>query len=444
MVAASFVLAVWQRHEGAVKLRELGLTDDRLRTTGSGSLRIFAGFTSASPFAYGLAIALLCWLGALLSSRERWIAVSTLWLPVAAGVGIAWASNRLSLLMVLGAAALVAASEAIRRRRASLALAGAAAAVAALLVSVVGGGFLSSSSVAFRTDLWHGYLHEFAPGGVGPAAAGAAYGKTDHPSYHPPLIFGRDWPEDYVVGGSLVRGMGTDAKLTVGGGEGEARPSLKLVAEVESVFRPRALTIMLGGRRLATAAVPSRGSRRLAMNLPNGQGVALLSFHASPAAEPVSGSGSTEVAIRLRGAHVVGVAVPRSPTLRVYDRVWQATLDPENHLRGTGPGVVDNQYVSWLFCYGLLGVLLSLLWAGLLLAPAARRRNPGSLGLAAAFVGCFVALAGLGVNVWEEAPTDLFAAIVLAQAYAGMRLRRRRAAKADGQERIGPSAGISP
>ena len=50
--------------------------------------------------------------------------------------------------------------------------------------------------------------------------------------------------------------------------------------------------------------------------------------------------------VELRELRVAGLAQPRTPAERVWKRWFERTPAA---LEGNGPGLVDNQYVSWLF-----------------------------------------------------------------------------------------------
>ena len=87
-------------------------------------------------------------------------------------------------------------------------------------------------------------------------------------------------------------------------------------------------------------------------------------------------------------------------------------------------GVVDNQYLSWLFQYGIAGgSLLCVLWLAALSLPLVAAARSAPLTMAAGLVAVFLAVAGVAVNVWEEAPTDLLAGIIIGLFAAHPKLR---------------------
>src|SRR5207244_3015504 len=146
---------------------------------------------------------------------------------------------------------------------------------------------------------------------------------------------------------------------------------------------------------------------------PAGAGSAHLTLKTRPKEQPgpetLGGYVHAPVALKFRSVRVEGLAGATTKAQDIYNR----QVD-----RGELPGLVDNQYVSWLFEYGVLGVLICGLWVAFLLGPMFRAVGPSSLVLAARLVGVFVLVAALAVNVWEESPTDLVAALVISQAVA--------------------------
>ncbi len=122
-------------------------------------------------------------------------------------------------------------------------------------------------------------------------------------------------------------------------------------------------------------------------------------------------------ALRVTDLSVSGLPTPRTPAERIWNSWFKETPAA---LEGSGPGLVDNLYVSWIFQYGLLGVLLCLLWLRVLLQPAFRR-PVGSVAMTATLVGGFLVFASSAVAVWEESPTDFFAALFFALAVAESR-----------------------
>ena len=95
---------------------------------------------------------------------------------------------------------------------------------------------------------------------------------------------------------------------------------------------------------------------------------------------------------------------------------------------GASEAVVDNQYLSWLYQYGVvLGIVIAALWVLTMLRPFAfPSRTPA--GVAGELVGVFAVVAAVGVNVWEEFPVNFIVAASLAMslaAYRGERLPAR-------------------
>lgn len=426
---ASVILAAWQRWRGLGTLDELGIPlDERVRRGPTGALRAFGGFTSHAPFAYALAIALLAWLALVVTpGRSRELARMTMWVPIACLAGLAWSFDRTAAIAVVVAVIVVAAREA--RVSPGLQLAGGVAVVAAALAVIGGGAYetvfgasfrsQSSSSAAFRLRLWRDYLAETSFFGAGPASAGSAYLQADPPAWTPPLRFVRGWPVHSVQKDGSFWWMGTTAELSVTAVESPTRPPVRLAADLHSNSIDRRLSFALDGRRLARVRVPPQGWRAVRVELPAGKGPARLRLRASPKAGSSTGSGRAPfVSVLLRNVSVEGLPAPRTPALRVFQRVYDRTADPTSALSGIGPGVVDNQYVSWLFQYGVLGVLLGLAWLAFLCAPLALRGARPSVCVAGALVGVFTAVTALAVNVWEEAPTDFLVGIVLALTFA--------------------------
>lgn len=90
-------------------------------------------------------------------------------------------------------------------------------------------------------------------------------------------------------------------------------------------------------------------------------------------------------------------------------------------------GVVDNQYLSWLYEYGILGgAMLCALFATALLAPFRLRFDqlivPLEMRITAALVGVFLVVAALSVNVWEEFPLNFIASVILGLLLRGSRI----------------------
>jgi O-antigen ligase len=105
--------------------------------------------------------------------------------------------------------------------------------------------------------------------------------------------------------------------------------------------------------------------------------------------------------------------LPGTPAEHAYERFLSPSVRP---------GVVDNQYMAWIFDFGLVGVGLCLVWIGVLLSPMfARARGPALV--AARLTGVFLLVGAVAVDIWEEAPTDLVAAVFFALAVASVRPR---------------------
>ena len=427
-VAASLVLAGWQRHVGFVHLLRQGLPDGRIRDAEGGGILAHAGFASASPFAYTLALALLCWLGLALSSRERVTALWTVWLPLAGIVGLAWTNNHLTPLALGIALVALAARSMVGRRWKALLLATLMIGVGGAAVGVAYHRWSSRASATIRMRLWEEYLRELSPFGAGPASAGSAYRHAEFRPWLPPLTFGTEWPEYSVDHGQVLRGMRTAGTLYVTAGDARTRPPLTLRTGVASPLRSRQLVIRFHGSVLFRGSVPADRYRPIQLRVPAGQGSARLDLKAMPRARRIS-PGRPAIAIRVRGPLVVGVPRARTPTLRVYQRMWERDAGLRLNPRGLLPGTVDNQYVSWVFQYGIFGGVLCVVWLGVLLVPLVRRGELRSLALGGGFCAAFLAAAGLGVNIWEESPADLLGAVVLGLAFAAIRSRNPNAAR---------------
>ena len=128
----------------------------------------------------------------------------------------------------------------------------------------------------------------------------------------------------------------------------------------------------------------------------------------------------TDPALTISNLRITGLP-ERTPAERIWKRWFE---DTPAALEGDGPGLVDNLYVSWLFQYGLLGVALCFAWVGALLWPMVGRRR-SSPTIAAALVGVFLVVSATAVSVWEESPTDVLSAFILAFAFAEARKPRR-------------------
>jgi hypothetical protein len=110
--------------------------------------------------------------------------------------------------------------------------------------------------------------------------------------------------------------------------------------------------------------------------------------------------------------------------------------DPNDGRRKTllRRGVVDNQYLAWLYQYGYIGgAVICLLWVGFLGAVLLDRAAVGAAGIAAQLVAGFALIAGVSVNVWEEFPINFLLAVLIGLSLASGSLslpRRVRTATA--------------
>jgi hypothetical protein len=147
-------------------------------------------------------------------------------------------------------------------------------------------------------------------------------------------------------------------------------------------------------------------------------GAAVWAEFPTPSKPPgASRRGQTGAPISLRRLHLTGLPAPRSPA----ERIWQRWFDrTPAALQSDGAGLVDNLYVSWLWQYGLLGLAICGAWVALLLWPLFARKKSAAV-TSAALVGVFLIVGAAAVNIWEEAPTDLLAALVFAHAYRAVR-----------------------
>jgi hypothetical protein len=177
VVAANFVIALWQQQKGVDGLLSLGLTYGGSVREAAGSLRAYGAFYYAAPFAYTMAAAILIWGGFALTGMRR-LAMVTVWVPLLAFAGIALSLNRLSLFALAAAAVVVAAA----RGRLPTVLAGGAVA-ALLVVSLAGsagaqflgeGLALQSSSADARALNWSERFDAITVKGEGPGSAGVA------------------------------------------------------------------------------------------------------------------------------------------------------------------------------------------------------------------------------------------------------------------------------
>jgi hypothetical protein len=192
-----------------------------------------------------------------------------------------------------------------------------------------------------------------------------------------------------------------------------------LRAAVTSVDGERALRVSLGRRGLLATRVPTGRYVRTQFVVPPGKGPAILVFASNRVpGTPGTGYGKPHHLLPLRFLRmkIEGLPLSSSPARRIFERIYQRTLDP-NAVAGFQPGVVDNQYLSWLFQYGFVfGITLCLLWLGILLVPFVVR-VPAAVGLSALMFGAFLAVTSVAVNVWEESPIDLLAALTWAHAW---------------------------
>jgi O-Antigen ligase len=183
VVAASVVIAIWQRAYGSDGLIELGLEyGASIRQVGEG-LRAFAGFNHAAPFAYTMATAALCWL-ALALCGERRQALLTVWVPVLAVAGMTLSLSRTAFVAAAAGAFIVAIA---RRGGGTTLLAGFAVGAVAIVLTVapssasfLGAGFTGNTeSASERFDLWSERASDLTLLGQGPASAGSALLKVE-------------------------------------------------------------------------------------------------------------------------------------------------------------------------------------------------------------------------------------------------------------------------
>lgn len=433
-VAANLVLAIWQRARGIDGLVSLGMRE-QLKQASAGSLRAFGGFTSPSPFSYFLAISLLCWIALLANKRDRKVAVATAWLPVAAALGMAWSSVRLTavaftVVVLLGVAYAVGRGARVRALAgvASLALLiGGAIAVAGTSHDVLEGFTFGSDSARARIFMWDRYGAHLSWSGSGPASAGSAYEHVSPPGWRLPLDFAAGWTPFAYEHGHPVRWMGESASLLAGVYLSK-RPQLIFSAHVKANGHRERLRVFYHSqtpaqrpRLVLATTVGVRAGTDVRVRIPRGRGSGILElFSVRP--ERVGQSGANYGRrLKFEGIRLLGLPPPRSPAEKVYAEAFDDVLD------ATSAGVVDNLFLSWLFQYGFVGgAILSVAWVGLLLAPW-RMRVDASATVAARLTGVFVVVAALGVNVWEEFPTDLAAGLILAAAFGCRRLPKRGA-----------------
>lgn len=420
---ANAALALWQTLFGRDRLLELGFAyGERVRETGSGDLRAFGGFTSSAGLSFFLALVLLAWLGTTVAARPRSrLVLATAWVPAACVLGLALSHERVALL-ALGAAVVGVAVAHARR----LVLAAAAVAVVTLAAVLAAGGvdllaralWVDPESAETHAVVWEEWAEELSVAGAGPGAAGAAYRRTKPDRTLPVEFLGWHMLERPGHGEPPFRWMATEATLAVGGPLRERPPAI-LRLDASSYRVERALRFGRDWPGLGARLVPVDRYRRLWLRLPRGSTRLLLLLTARPPAYParlVSPGDSRLLAVR--AANVLAWT-PGHPPPTLAERVSERARArrPERRARpGTAPGAVDNQYLSWLVQYGLLGgTLLCGAWLALLLRPLVRPLPATPLVLTARFWGLFAAAAAAFANLWEEAPVDFVLALVLAQ-----------------------------
>lgn len=418
------VLAQWQRAQGVERLRELGVpTGSRIKQTSDGVLRAFGGFTSPAPFAYALGLTLICWLALLVSRRGRRLALTTIWVPPAALVGMVWSVNRTA----VAALAIAVSAVAIRclwRWRPTVALTTclvvAAAGVAAAGLSVRGAFGqsirLDEPSVGGRVATWRDYVGEGAILGAGPGSAGAAYLKAHRSRVRSYVELCGGWEFTFTWSGRR-RYLAEAGTCIDAGLPGRRRRALAFTAEAAGVAVSRRVTLRLGsGRRLGQWVVPPGPGVSLARALPAGRGELRLLIATAPGPE----AGARSVAGRRIVVEYRRLAFDGVPAATKAEQLYERSF-------GFMPlAVVDNQVVAWIFDYGLLGLALGAAWVAALLWPLSRARREVALSLAAAGAGIFVLVAAVSVNVWEEAPIPFLTVVVLGEAWARARARRVR------------------
>jgi hypothetical protein len=90
-------------------------------------------------------------------------------------------------------------------------------------------------------------------------------------------------------------------------------------------------------------------------------------------------------------------------------------------------GVVDNQYLAWVYQYGWFGgLLICFAWVGFLGWVALRREVTSAAGMAAQLVAGFAVISAVSVNIWEEFPINLLIALVVGLAFGSGTLFTRR------------------
>jgi len=448
VVAGNLVLAVWQRSEGFRGLRALGFEKTELKEGPSGAIRAFGGLSSQAPFAYALTLAAICWLALMLGGRrDRSVAAATFWVPLFAVAGIVLSADRLA----AGAIVICAVTGAIRHVDRVRAVVGAAAIVALLAAAIAFAGAgtrgffaqsvdIHSELVVSRIGLWRDYLRYLTLFGAGPATAGSAYQKVAPPGL--PVIFeGPDWfPRYTVLGRSYFVGrqhVVVSLRMPF-----RKRPQLVLSGAGRSTDVTRAVTFSLDDLRTKRVVHRTRFSSQrrtpFSFRIPAGRGD--LGILVVVDSVPVSSTRPQAFPVEFWDVQLQGWREPPSQAERVRER---------RLFTGPDAGVVDNQYVSWIFEYGVAGVVLCLVFVGGVLRPLFRRCDVPSLGVAAGLTGVFCVIAAVVVNVWEETPTDLVAGIILGLAY-GCASRGRAVAPALPVTRSGapgdtpPRSGSSP
>jgi hypothetical protein len=113
------------------------------------------------------------------------------------------------------------------------------------------------------------------------------------------------------------------------------------------------------------------------------------------------------------GPGSAGAAVRKlHPELRANPENWRT----ETLVRR---GVVDNQYLLWLYQYGYLGgIALCLVWFVGLGALLLSTRPAGPAGIAAQLLAGYALIAALSSNMWEEFPFNILLALIIGVALA--------------------------
>ncbi len=414
VVGSQVTMAAWERRRGIAGLHELGLADpDRVKQGPGDTVRAFGALVSPAAFSYVLAIALLVWVGLLLAGRvERSLALATCWVPAAVFLGIFWSFDRTAFLALAAAAAAVA----LRAVRRPLVLGAAAAAVVLVVVvasttmhparaALRDGVVLHSTQARGRLALWRLYLDELTPFGAGPASAGGAY---YHVASGTSRVRLKDWRFRYTRGGTPVFEIGFPGGILIDAGR-RTEP-LTIVGQARAYPEPRPVTVRLHRQhgRATDATRVGTEYRPFTLHVPPLAGSDRVYVDAGYTPAPAPGRAYL-LSLQIENLHVEGLPPASTKAQAVYERFLGDAVRP---------GVVDNLYVSWLFQYGLVGVLLCGAWLAVLLKPFRAAPGDASRALAARLIGVFLVVAALAVNIWEEAPVDLIAALVIAQTFA--------------------------